>query len=90
MSGGAERTCKFKWSMTTPLFAFALLAAFVFAAGVATAAPDTGQQLFKEVESELMCADNCGMHLPTCDNQTALEMRSQIREQLFLLLLGQK
>ncbi|MBO8167857.1 MAG: cytochrome c-type biogenesis protein CcmH [Thermoanaerobacteraceae bacterium] len=40
------------------------------------------EQLFKEVEAALMCTDGCGMYLRACDNDTAQQMRAEIREKL--------
>jgi len=40
------------------------------------------EKLFKEIESNLMCTDGCGMYLKSCDNQTAQQMRAEIREKM--------
>lgn len=68
---------------TAARFFLAILFLAVFsAAGGVSAAADSRQLLYKEVESELMCADTCGMHLPSCDNETAQEMRGQILDRI--------
>ncbi|MDW7674721.1 MAG: cytochrome c-type biogenesis protein CcmH [Bacillota bacterium] len=40
--------------------------------------------LFKEIEGSLMCTDDCGMPLASCDNATSVQMREDIRNKLAL------
>ncbi|MBS4021175.1 MAG: cytochrome c-type biogenesis protein CcmH [Dethiobacter sp.] len=63
-------------------FLAAILLLVIILTSTAGAAEEPNQQLFREIEMELMCADTCGMHLPSCDNDTALEMRGQIWERI--------
>lgn len=48
----------------------------------ASAAEPIDETLFKEIESNLMCTDGCGMWLPACENNTAQQMRAEIRQKL--------
>ncbi|MDK2986325.1 MAG: cytochrome c-type biosis protein CcmH [Clostridia bacterium] len=49
---------------------------------VSAAEPVVNEELFKEIEANLMCTDGCGMYLQACDNATAQQMRQEIREKL--------
>lgn len=40
------------------------------------------EALFKKIEANLMCTDGCGMYLKACDNNTARQMRVEIRQKL--------
>ena len=68
------------------LFLLFVAAAPALAAEQAAGAPATkvevDEALFKRIEGNLMCTDGCGMILPTCDNNTAQQMRQQLREKL--------
>lgn len=37
---------------------------------------------FKKIEANLICTDGCGMYLQACSNQTAQQMRTEIRQKL--------
>ncbi|WP_366923587.1 cytochrome c-type biogenesis protein CcmH [Metallumcola ferriviriculae] len=54
----------------------------IFAAPVSAQNFVVDEEVFKEVEADLMCTDGCGMYLKACDNATAQQMRKEIRERL--------
>lgn len=64
-----------------PVLAVLILGLVLGAAGAARGAV-VDQDLFKEIEGNLVCTDGCGMALKNCDNATAMRMRSDIRQKL--------
>lgn len=48
----------------------------------AQASAPVDEEQFRQIESNLMCTDGCGMWLPSCDNATAQQMRTEIRNKL--------
>lgn len=67
-------------NMNRKLLVWLFFLAFWWGNSLAWASVD--EELFRKIESNLMCYDGCGMYLPACENAAAKSMRTEIREML--------